>query len=68
MTKEVKTEALTIRIKPSIKALAQRLADAEGRSISNLIEQLLLAEAVRSAQERISQRISELWHAADQSV
>jgi uncharacterized protein (DUF1778 family) len=42
---ESKTEALTIRVKPSIKRLMQERADAAGRSISNYLERLTLAEA-----------------------
>lgn len=38
-----KTERLQIRISPELKQQLQRLADAEGRTVSNYIEQLIKA-------------------------
>lgn len=39
----MKSDRLQIRITPEIKAMLQQLADAEGRSVSNYIERLILA-------------------------
>lgn len=36
-----KTERLQIRISPELKAKLQELADADGRTVSNYIEQLI---------------------------
>jgi predicted DNA-binding protein len=36
-----KTERLQIRITPELKAQLQALADADGRTVSNYIEQLI---------------------------
>ena len=38
---ELKTAILTIRIKPSVKARAERRAAARGRSLANYIERLI---------------------------
>ena len=38
-----KTERLQIRISPELKAQLQQLADADGRTVSNYIEQLIKA-------------------------
>ena len=40
----MKTERLQIRISPELKAQLQALAEADGRTISNYIEQLILRE------------------------
>ena len=47
--KEIKTERIHIKIEPSIKAKAQELAEAEGRTLSNYIIQLLKAEIEKNA-------------------
>lgn len=47
--KEIKTERIHIKIEPSIKAKAQELAEAEGRTLSNYIVQLLKAEIEKNA-------------------
>lgn len=36
-----KTDRLQIRISPELKAKLQELADADGRSVSNYVEQLI---------------------------
>ena len=38
-----KTERLQIRISPELKAELQKMADADGRTVSNYIEQLIKA-------------------------
>jgi predicted DNA-binding protein len=38
-----KSDRLYIRISPELKAKLQQLADADGRSVSNYIEQLIKA-------------------------
>lgn len=42
-----KTERLNIRISPELKEQLQRLAEAEGRTVSNYIEQLILEKLKR---------------------
>lgn len=39
----IKSERLQIRISPELKEQLQRLADADGRTVSNYIEQLIKA-------------------------
>lgn len=39
-----KTERLQIRISPELKQQLQRLAEAEGRTVSNYVEQLIKRE------------------------
>jgi predicted HicB family RNase H-like nuclease len=41
--------AIRVRIKPSVKAMAKRLAQKEGRSISDWLERLIAAEKARRA-------------------
>lgn len=41
MSTMAKTERLQIRISPELKAQLQKLADADGRTVSNYIEQLI---------------------------
>ena len=49
----MKSDRLQIRIAPDIKAILQQLADAEGRSVSNYIERLILAaEAAKNTDGR----------------
>jgi hypothetical protein len=38
VAKEQKTAILSVRIKPSIKAMAERLANADGRSLASFLE------------------------------
>lgn len=40
-----KTERLQIRITPELKAQLQRLAEADGRTLSNYVEMLIKAAA-----------------------
>lgn len=49
--KETKTERIHIKIEPSIKAKAQEIAEAEGRTLSNYIVQLLKAEIERHSKK-----------------
>jgi predicted HicB family RNase H-like nuclease len=39
--------AMNIRVRPSIKAMAERLAKADGRSLANWLERLIEAEGAR---------------------
>ena len=48
----MKSERLQIRITPEAKAILQQLADAEGRSVSNYIERLILAAKAAGENER----------------
>lgn len=41
---EKRTDKIFMKIKPSLKEKAQQRADAEGRSLSNYIEQLLIKD------------------------
>lgn len=43
MKDEVKTEHVTLRLKPSVKKLLDELAKRENRSQANLVETLILA-------------------------
>lgn len=43
MVKEQKTAVLSVRVKPSVKAMAERLADADGRSLASFLERLIEA-------------------------
>jgi uncharacterized protein (DUF1778 family) len=49
-SEETRTAPLSIRTKPSIKALADRFALEDDRSVTQVIERLLLAEAQRRDQ------------------
>lgn len=40
-----KSDRLQIRISPELKATLQKLAEAEGRTLSNYVEQLIKAAA-----------------------
>lgn len=53
MAKEPKTAVLNVRIKPSVKAMVERLADADGRSLANYVERLIQAadEAAQSGEK-----------------
>lgn len=46
-----KTERLQIRISPELKAQLQKLAEAEGRTVSNYIEQLIKVSVSKSAEK-----------------
>jgi predicted HicB family RNase H-like nuclease len=43
VVKEAKTAVLNVRIKPSVKAMVERLAAADGRSLANYVERLIEA-------------------------
>jgi predicted HicB family RNase H-like nuclease len=47
--REQKTTTLLIRMKPSVKALVERRAQQENRSLANFIEQLIVADAKRKS-------------------
>jgi predicted HicB family RNase H-like nuclease len=42
---ELKTETITVRIRPSVKRVALRRAKEEGRSLANYLERLIQADA-----------------------
>jgi hypothetical protein len=44
---EIKSEAIKVRITPSLRAALEKLADAEERSLSSYIERLLKAHVSR---------------------
>ncbi len=48
----MKSDRLQIRISPEIKTILQQLAGAEGRSVSNYIERLILAAKAAGENER----------------
>jgi predicted HicB family RNase H-like nuclease len=41
--------AIRVRVKPSVKAMAEQLAQKEGRSIADWLERLIAAEKARRA-------------------
>jgi hypothetical protein len=41
--------AIRVRVKPSVKAMAERLAQKEGRSMTEWLERLIARERVRRA-------------------
>jgi uncharacterized protein (DUF1778 family) len=41
--KEQKTAVLSVRIKPSVKAMVEKLAEADGRSLASFVERLIEA-------------------------
>jgi predicted HicB family RNase H-like nuclease len=43
VAKEQKTAVLSVRIKPSVKTMVERLADADGRSLASYVERLIEA-------------------------
>ena len=47
MPRELKTAAVTIRMRPSVRAKLRRLAIAEGRSVTEYIEWLVTIEPER---------------------
>ena len=44
---ETRATPMNVRVKPSVKATAERLAQADGRSLANWLERLIEAEATR---------------------
>ena len=42
---ELKTSMILVRVKPSVRAAADRRAKEEGRSLANYIERLIVADA-----------------------
>jgi hypothetical protein len=47
MAKEVRSAMIAFRTTPTMKALAERLAKAEGRSLANFLERLIREAANR---------------------
>jgi hypothetical protein len=41
--------AIRVRVKPSVKAMADRLVQEDGRSLADWLERLIAAEAARRA-------------------
>lgn len=48
--KKPKISVLNVRIKPSVKAMVERLAKADGRSLANYVERLI--EAAEEAAQK----------------
>lgn len=44
----LKTATLNLRIDPALKAAAEKTAEADGRSITNMVEKLLTDAAVKA--------------------
>jgi predicted HicB family RNase H-like nuclease len=44
--------AIRVRVKPSVKAMAERLAQKEARSMADWLERLIAAEAARRVNRR----------------
>ena len=44
---ETREAAMHVRVRPSVKAAAERLAQEDGRSLANWLERLIEAEAAR---------------------
>jgi len=49
---EIRNTSLSVRTKASIKALADRFAKEDDRSVTQIIERLILAEAARRAEAK----------------
>jgi predicted HicB family RNase H-like nuclease len=49
---ERKTAAIALRIRPSVKRLAEKRAKAADRSLANFVEQLIVADAKRGRKIR----------------
>jgi predicted HicB family RNase H-like nuclease len=47
-----RTAAIRVRIKPSVKAMAEKLAAKEGRSIADWLERLIAAEKARRSKKQ----------------
>jgi len=48
-TVETKTETLTVRLRPAVKAAATRRAKEDGRSLANYLERLIIADSEKAA-------------------
>jgi hypothetical protein len=46
---KARTAAIRVRMKPSVKAMAEQLARKDARSLADWLERLIAAEAVRRA-------------------
>ena len=44
---ERRETAMNVRVRPSVKAAAERLAQEDGRSLANWLERMIEAEAAR---------------------
>lgn len=51
MEKEKRTEHINMKVLPSIKRIAEKNAEADGRSLSNYIEQLIRNDEERRGQD-----------------
>jgi predicted HicB family RNase H-like nuclease len=49
-SKVIKT-AIRVRVKPSVKAMAEQLAQKDGRSIADWLERLIAAEKARRSKK-----------------
>jgi predicted HicB family RNase H-like nuclease len=49
---EKKTSALSVRLRPSIKAKLVKFAEQDGRSLANYIERLIEADAEKRARKK----------------
>ncbi|WP_375412214.1 hypothetical protein [uncultured Bradyrhizobium sp.] len=49
---ETREAAMHVRVRPSVKAAAERLAQEDGRSLANWLERLIEAEAARRDREK----------------
>jgi predicted HicB family RNase H-like nuclease len=47
MPQETREAAMHVRVRPSVKAEAERLAQEDGRSLANWLERLIEAESER---------------------
>jgi uncharacterized protein (DUF1778 family) len=43
VAKEQKTAVISVRVKPSVKTMVEKLAEADGRSLASFIERLIEA-------------------------
>ena len=51
MEKEKRTEHINMKVLPSIKRIAEKNAETDGRSLSNYIEQLIRNDEERRGQD-----------------
>jgi predicted HicB family RNase H-like nuclease len=49
---ETREAAMHVRVRPSVKAAAERLAQEDGRSLANCLERLIEAEVARRDGEK----------------
>jgi predicted HicB family RNase H-like nuclease len=51
-TLKARTAAIRVRVKPSVKAMAEELAQKDDRSLADWIERLIAAEKARRARKK----------------